>query len=517
MIKKFISVLTKVQHVGFALIVAGAMVACSEKEVPTPQPQEPEFTEEELAEMAAADKFAAANSVYRALALINELPDNWENATYAPAEGVPVDEANSDIRNMISTGVEHAKNYFLSIVPDLGLNGDSWSHEGVGTLTFRAMNEENCYAVIDVNLVQMPGLKQLRFVPEAVVGENSFSGEPYYHVGDVVKDKKGIYWICVRPAGGPLKKDYAYFVSFDKSLIKTTTQNQTIYNVDHNYQLTKEKNTALTGKWTYAKNLVEERIAIAAAHTFAMFYGAKQRLRIYSDFVDKADHLNFPVHELVMNLVMNYDLDDDMKPEDNYESPNAFAVAYGSYVKNSYTKERQEKYLQPYLYVTHAEEVNVSGKIVEKVHKSWRSRSYDSRTPYTYSLTTDYDPQSLGTFSDRFFYLPQTQVEYLEDSNWGYQEPFNILDYTMSFDPIKGESYFRPEKNRFAMNGVDNLRVLVMTQTSVKDNGKPNSGYTLIELEEECFEPDYWSSLDNTERRIYDYETSTDPVEDIYE
>ena len=175
----------KLQQVFFAVLVAGAMVSCQKEDIPA---VEPEFTPEEQAEMAAAQKFAAANSVYRALALINELPDNWESATYTPAEGVPVDEANSDIRNVISTGADHAKSYFLSIVPDLGLNGDTWSHEGVGTLTFRAVNEENCYAVIDVNLVQMPGLKQLRFVPEAVVGENSFSGEPYYHVGDVVVD-----------------------------------------------------------------------------------------------------------------------------------------------------------------------------------------------------------------------------------------------------------------------------------------------------------------------------------------
>ena len=183
----------KLQQIFFAVLVAGTIVSCDKENVPT---QEPEFTQEELAEMAAADKFAAANSVYRALALIDELPDNWESTTFTPAEGVPVDEANSDIRNVISTGVEHAKSYFLSIVPDHGLDGDTWSHEGVGTLTFKAVNEENCYAVIDVNLVQMPGLKQLRFVPEAVVGENSFSGEPYYHVGDVVVDKKGIYWIC---------------------------------------------------------------------------------------------------------------------------------------------------------------------------------------------------------------------------------------------------------------------------------------------------------------------------------
>ena len=183
----------KLQQIFFAVLVAGTIVSCDKENVPT---QEPEFTPEELAEMAAVEKFAAANSVYRALALIDELPDNWESTTFTPAEGVPVDEANSDIRNVISTGVEHAKSYFLSIVPDHGLDGDTWSHEGVGTLTFKAVNEENCYAVIDVNLVQMPGLKQLRFVPEAVVGENSFSGEPYYHVGDVVVDKKGIYWIC---------------------------------------------------------------------------------------------------------------------------------------------------------------------------------------------------------------------------------------------------------------------------------------------------------------------------------
>ena len=174
--KKLIFKLSKVQHVFFTLLVAGALTSCDKEEVPT---QEPEFTQEELAEMAAADKFAAANSVYRALALIDELPDNWESATYTPAEGVPVDEANSDIRNVVSTGVEQAKGYFLSIVPDLGLEGDIWSHEGVGTLTFKAVNEDNCYAVIDVDLVQMPGLKQLRFVPESVVGENKWEGATY--------------------------------------------------------------------------------------------------------------------------------------------------------------------------------------------------------------------------------------------------------------------------------------------------------------------------------------------------
>ena len=132
--------LLKWKHAFFAAFVAVALVSCDKEEDPS---QEPEFTQEELAEMAAAEKFAAANSVYRALALIDELPDDWESATYAPAEGVPVDEANTDVRNVISTGADHAKSYFLSIVPDEGLYGDTWSHEGVGTLTFRAVNDEN--------------------------------------------------------------------------------------------------------------------------------------------------------------------------------------------------------------------------------------------------------------------------------------------------------------------------------------------------------------------------------------
>ena len=224
--KNLIFKLLKMQSVIFAMLVAGAIVSCDKEDVPT---QEPEFTPEELAEMAAVEKFAAANSVYRALALIDELPDNWESTTFTPAEGVEVSEAENDIRNVVSTGADHAKSYFLSIVPDEGMNGETWSHEGVGTLTFRALNEDNCYAVIDVNLAQMPGLKQLRFVPESVVGENKWQGTPYYGVGDVIKEKKGIYWICVRPSGGPLAKDNAYFVSFDESLIKTAEQKQDMY------------------------------------------------------------------------------------------------------------------------------------------------------------------------------------------------------------------------------------------------------------------------------------------------
>ena len=66
-----------IKIIGFILFIAGVMVSCDKHN----DFQDLNFTPEELAEMAAADKFAAANSVYRALALIDELPDNGEGVT----------------------------------------------------------------------------------------------------------------------------------------------------------------------------------------------------------------------------------------------------------------------------------------------------------------------------------------------------------------------------------------------------------------------------------------------------
>ena len=504
MIKNLMSKLSKIQSIFCAVLVAGALVSCDkEGDVPT---QEPEFTQEELAEMAAAEKFAAANSVYRALALIDELPDNWEGATYTPAVGVAVDEANADVRNVISTDADHAKGYFLSIVPDEGLSGNSWSHEGVGTLTYRTVNEANCYAVIDVDLVQMPGLKQLRFVPEEVVGENSFSGTPYYCAGDIVKDKKGIYWICVRPSGGPLKKDYAYFVSFDKSLIKTVEQKQDIYKHE-NGKVTKEKVNAKSGQWIYAKNLVEERIALAAAHTFAMMFGNvrvdnadafvdyKMALDYYTNFGGRYDKMKNDFVDLKY-LLANFN------NEIAWNNANAFAVAYGSYVKNKTSKVRQEKYLQPFLLLMHDGQVSEDGiKMLETVVKSWHDPQTGNPSSMPYSLTTDYDPFSFEYFSE----IPMKSYVTGEGETNGYygiRGKFDINNYVLDVKP--GERLQR-ERQYLHMYGVVNDYVMVLTQTSVKDNGKAHKDFTEVCKSQNFHyrEPAYWDSLDQTERLVY--------------
>ena len=498
--RKSIFMMTNVRYICFALAFVGMMSACSDDETP---PLNNAPTPEELAEMAAVEKFTAANSVYRALGHLNELPENWEGTNFTPEVGVPVDEANADIRNVISTGADHAEEYFLSIVPDEGLNGNTWSHEGVGSLTYRAVNESNCYAVIDVNLTQMPGLKQLRFVPEAVVGENSFSGVPYYRVGDIIKDKKeGILWICVRPAGGPLKKDKAYFVSFDKDLIQTTKQNQNIYN-EENGELTNERNNQLTGKWVYAKNLVEERIAIAAGHTFAMFNGALRgdNAPCYQTFKRKAKKLK---EDETMDFSTLVQLDSSKG------GSNSFAIAYGSYHKNKYTDVRQEKYLQPFLVVEHEDNLDPNNVVRETVTKVWRDQDNDqyAPSPYRLSLTTDYDPLSFYKLTG-FFSWSEEEC---------YTVPYDIMNYVSEhFKNYQGIYVVKKPKYRHIAHYFD-YYVMVMTQMSLKDHGKPSSKYELIgdqlEIEQE---PDYWGSLELINRYRFEKNKNFEKVKDIYE
>ena len=487
----------KLQQLFFAVLVAGAMVACHEEDVPT---QEPEFTPEELAEMAAADKFAAANSVYRALALIDELPDNWESATYAPAEGVPVDEANSDIRNVVSTGVEQAKGYFLSIVPDEGLEGNIWSHDGVGTLTFRAVNEENCYAVIDVELVQMPGLTQLRFVPEAVVGENKWQGTPYYGVGDIVKDKKGIYWICVRPSGGPLAKDNAYFVSFDKSLIKTYEQKQDMYEVTGTGEGVKVGKTKIkyedqvqlegyNGKWVYAKNLVEERIALAAAHVFACFADVE-----HFAFGGVAATANF----LTKNEFLKPLFDPNLLSLTGEDERKVFYIAYGSY-KSASKKNTQVKYIQPLLSFTLSADTEVdpsSGFFcsLQKVVKAWPVLGGYAPSGNLLSLTDSHDP-----FTNAYYQNNPELCNY---------EPFSILNYALTYSPHDTPQFSKltdGESLMFMPNYYGNNIPLVMTQLLLKDHGKPASGYELVSRKvSPDSQPDYWASIAASIRMVFD-------------
>ena len=161
-----------------------------------------------------------ASALYRvvsALAEVDSLPDNWKTATFEPTKGKVLDASKPLVRSLPVANLAEAVSMFRTLtgqnIPD-NATSSQWSKDGVGSLSFNATNSSNETAVIDVNIKQMPKLTQLRLVPASAMGENgSFSGDPYYHIGDVIKDGDGRYWICVRSAYSPAGKEDTHWVS----------------------------------------------------------------------------------------------------------------------------------------------------------------------------------------------------------------------------------------------------------------------------------------------------------------
>ena len=147
---------------------------------------------------------------------LDSLPDNWKTATYEPTKGKVLDASQPLVRSVAVANLAEAVSMYRTLTgKNLADNAtrDSWSKEGVGSLTFTA-NPSDESAVIDLNIKQMPRLTQLRLVPASAMGENgTFTGDPYYHIGDVVKDKDGRHWICVRSAYSPAGKEDTHWVT----------------------------------------------------------------------------------------------------------------------------------------------------------------------------------------------------------------------------------------------------------------------------------------------------------------
>ena len=175
---------------------------------------------EEIAQDPYEKESEAGDALYRIvsqLSVCDSLPDNWKTATFEPKLGQVLDQSQPRVRTITVANAAEAVTRYNSLT---GKNlpatttSDTYSVDGVGTLTF-TMGAAGTVATIDVDVKQMPQLAQLRLVSAASVGENgSFDGEPYYRFGDVVQDKEGHYWICVRPAYSPDKKEDTHWMSF---------------------------------------------------------------------------------------------------------------------------------------------------------------------------------------------------------------------------------------------------------------------------------------------------------------
>ena len=451
------------------------LLSCSDDDHLSADDIEPEPTEEELAELAAADRLEAANYVIRAFAGLDALPDNWETSTFTPEEGVVVDEATPGVRYVIVENQQAAEQYFLNITPEELLyttdNGYRLYVEDFGTLTFQRMNATNCFGKIEVSLKQMPSLTEIRLVPESEVPTNAkFDGTPYYGIGSIVKDNKtGYLYICVRPSGGPNRKEYAYFVTFDPRAIETTVKSQDLYEIDDKGKKTK-KQASTSGNWVFAKNLVEKRIAFFAGNYFQELdknYTSKPLMReIYDKYTEKG--LTIPLYS-------------------------SYFVPYGGYKSTSAKGQRQVKYEQPGLFWGKVEQTGLAQPNSTKL-VSYVSLRPDAKA-HLLTLTDDYDPSYYYNLSKARKDDPV--IRWDANNGVGYNGPFSILDYTLEKFNTNYKLYY-PLLERW---GKDHpTPVLVMTQKKITDKGQKYKDF------EDLFIVDNNTIVDeDLETNIYQY------------
>ena len=177
-------------------------------------------TPEEIAQDPYEKESEAGDALYRLacqLSVCDSLPNDWKTTTFEPSIGHVLDPSQPRVRTLTVKSAAEAVTRYNSLtgknLPATTMS-DSYEVEGVGKLTL-TVGGSGTIATIDFDVKQMPNLQQLRMVDPGSMGENgSFSGEPYYRFGDVVKDNDNCYWICVRPAYSPDSKEDTHWMSF---------------------------------------------------------------------------------------------------------------------------------------------------------------------------------------------------------------------------------------------------------------------------------------------------------------
>ena len=469
---------------------------------------DPEPTEEELAELAAADRLEAANYVIRAFAGLDELPDDWETSTFTPQEGVVVDEATPGVRYVIVENQDAADQYFRNITPDelREESGNSYqlSVEGFGSLTYQRTATATCYGVVKCGLLQMPTLEEIRLVPESEVPTNAkYDGKPYYGIGSLVREKGTRHlYICVRPSGGPNRKEYAYFVSFDPQTITTTTKKMSLYELDEKGKKTKTLSTT-AGNWVFAKNLVEKRIALAAAVAFSRIAPLTE-----SDATGTYAKYEGPLYEVSQAY-----------KENGIHIPESeeFFIPYGSFKSSSAGSNRQAKYEQPGLCWSFIHRFNL--KDYDDDEDTDYALAYVRLRPdaksHLLTLTDDYDPS--------YYYNWSKAVDGDEFVAWngktvGYQKCFNILDYALNGDNTRRFYTSLKSLNHWG-DPKYSIPVLLMTQKKITDKGQASSKFEDVKIVNQDCVPDhnlytwmwyYLTYLELSDGRITTYDSDND-------
>ena len=162
---------------------------------------------------------------------------------FEPVIGVP-DENDEAIRYVYTNTMEAAAERFADLVGaeiDENTPSYTWTDEKMGTMTYTKNTDGTAWATVEVNIKQVPQLQKIIFRSPDQGDENAaFKGRAYYRFGDVVRRKvqessyKTIdeYWVCVRPAFGPEKKEDSHWACINVVPVKniyTYTKLSTMY------------------------------------------------------------------------------------------------------------------------------------------------------------------------------------------------------------------------------------------------------------------------------------------------
>jgi hypothetical protein len=221
----------------FPLILAGVMFSgmmmtqsCKDDDNTSDAQRDPDAIAADPYEKS-GESGALLYSILSMVSEIDSLPDNWKDATFEPTIGTVLDEADPLTRSVAVADLNEAIAKFNAMTLQ-NLPADTKEKridiEGVGALLYTAEESSDCIASIQFEIKQLPRLQTLNLVSADKIKNSSngnFKGDPYYNIGDVVKDNDNCYWICIRCASSEDSKETSHWVSFqmasDNSNIET--------------------------------------------------------------------------------------------------------------------------------------------------------------------------------------------------------------------------------------------------------------------------------------------------------
>ena len=258
--------------------IGGIVTSCNDDDLTEEEKRKQNSEEDEKQELLTSEFWQVMGQLSDVVAL----PENWENATFEPAIGLP-SEKSTTTRIVLTNDAETAAQRFeyLTGVDVSNYNSYTWKRD-FGTLTYEKTNDGTSWATVEVDIKQMPGLKRIVYCTSEQQGLNrNVEGTPYYRFGDVVKKKNADnvweYWVCVRPMFGLEDKGDMHWMCLGNL---PTSEIETFQYKGRQWWWQK----SLTTNYEQMQNLAEMTYAIIHPNEWMDYYTANQNVKPFHDF-----------------------------------------------------------------------------------------------------------------------------------------------------------------------------------------------------------------------------------------